>query len=88
MKVKLLRRVRRDARQCWNSIYSLTTQYGKICSLSFPSENEDVLRSFCGERIGYSDADKQKFIQKVIHRFWAKRKSHYYARYRKGANNG
>ena len=83
MKVKLLRKVRNDARRCWNSVYSMTTQFGKICSLSFPSENDDVLGYFCGERIGYSYADKQKFIRSVIHRYWSKRKDKYYARYRK-----
>lgn len=89
MKVKLLRKVRNDARCCWNSISSISTQYGRICSLSYPSRNKDVLGYFCGEEFDFemSKEERQAFMNKVIHRFWEKRKSEYYAKYRKVGNS-
>lgn len=85
MKVKLLKRVRNDARRCWNSIDSISTQFGRICNLSFPSCNEDVLGYFCGERFSFdmSNEKKEEFIRKVIHRYWDKRKHVYYEKYSK-----
>ena len=85
MKVKLLKRVRNDARICWNSIYSISTQCGRICNLGFPASNEDVLGYFCGEDFSFdwSRERKQAFMNRVIHRFWEKRKDRYYAKYRK-----
>ena len=85
MKTRLLRKVRRDAMNCWNSLTSITERHGVIVGLSYPSENGDVFKNmlYTPSPLGLNEKKKLKFMIDFMHRFWRIRKIGYYAKYSK-----